>query len=196
MVLPGDGISHVVGLILAHHVCASGLLALRGKVTLGINIALPLHGLVFTVQTVDIHQILVVLDVRDFEVVCSERPIIVDAFHAAVHSRLQQVASAARSGAIVTLRGLREGIGNHLHTAGDLVVGRGTLRLLLAEEASRGKLICGGRGLLDSCAVAGATFRQLLYLSSRSSLCQGRLLTWVLHRSATVATGIGRLPLQ
>ena len=88
LILPRDRVSHVVCLVLAHHVSAARLLAIRNEVTLGILVALAIYSSVFTIQTVDVHEILIVLDIRDFKVISSERSII-DAFHSAVHSRLQ-----------------------------------------------------------------------------------------------------------
>jgi len=67
---------------------AARLLAFRNKVTLGILVALVISGSFFAIQTVDVHEILIVFDIRDFKVIGSKRSM-VNAFHSTIHSRLQ-----------------------------------------------------------------------------------------------------------
>ena len=140
MVFARDGVAHVVGLILPHHILlrAMGVLALRHEIALGLLISHPAiacETLVFlSVKAVQIHEVVVVFDVGDFEVVVlGEGPRHINSLHPPIDARLQQVASPVRIAPALPLVCVLEGVGDDLDAAGDDIVALGTLSFVLAE---------------------------------------------------------------
>lgn len=96
MVLARDGVSHVVSLILPHHILlrAMRVLALRDEIPVRLligHLTIAIDALILvSVQAVQVHELFIVFDVGDFEiVVLIEGPRHIDTLHPPVDTRLQ-----------------------------------------------------------------------------------------------------------